>query len=77
MTYTSIVKATTIHTILSIAIAHEWKLHHLHVYQVSLHDRLNEKIYMKQLTSHWNLQLTNHIWKLHKVLYNHKQAPCN
>lgn len=48
LTYAPVVKTATIQTILSLAVAHDWQLHHLDVCNAFLHGRLSKEVYMEQ-----------------------------
>jgi hypothetical protein len=68
------VKAATIHLILSIAISNGWSLRHLDVQNVFLHDVLEEEVFMKQPPSCEDKHAPHLMCKLDKGLYGLKQA---
>jgi hypothetical protein len=47
-TFSPVVKAATIHIILSITVSHGWCLRHLDMHNAFLHGILEEDVYMKQ-----------------------------
>nr|GEX32155.1 ribonuclease H-like domain-containing protein [Tanacetum cinerariifolium] len=47
-TFSLIVKSATIHTVLSLAVSHDWPIHHLNVKNVFLHVHLSDTVYMHQ-----------------------------
>nr|GEV98114.1 ribonuclease H-like domain-containing protein [Tanacetum cinerariifolium] len=47
-TFSSVVKPATIHTVLSLAVSHDWPIHHLDVKKAFLYVHLSETVYMHQ-----------------------------
>ncbi len=71
-TFSPIVKAATIRTILSIAVSRGWTLRQLDVQNAFFHGILEEEFYMRQLPGY---EQGNYVCKLDKALYGLKQAP--
>nr|GEY64301.1 hypothetical protein [Tanacetum cinerariifolium] len=47
-TFSLVVKPATIHTVLSLAVSHDWPIHHLDVKNAFFHVHLSETVYMHQ-----------------------------
>jgi hypothetical protein len=73
-TFSSVVKPTTIRTMLSIAYSRGWKMRQINIQNAFLHGFLDEEVYMLQPTGFSHPSLSNHVCKLHKALYDLKQA---
>lgn len=69
-------KPATIHTVLSVALSHDWPVHQLEVKNVFLHGTLTESVYCEQLSGFVDSTLPDHVCRLNKALYGLKQAPC-
>ncbi|KAK2978061.1 hypothetical protein RJ640_015699 [Escallonia rubra] len=74
-TFSPVVKHTTIHTILNIAITHGRPLRHLDVNNAFLHGTLYEDVYMCQPLGFEDPSHPHHVCKLHRSIYSLKQAP--
>ena len=69
------VKAATIHFILSLAVSNQWSIRQLDVQNAFLHGVLEEDVYMKQPPGYTNSSFPNYVCKLDKSIYGLKQAP--
>lgn len=77
LTYSPIVKAATIRTILAISTSRQWKLHHVNVYNAFLNGNLIEIMYMEQPPGYTmkNTTAKSHVCRLQKAIYGLKQPP--
>ena len=71
----TMVKATTICTVLSFAISHNWPIRQLDVHNAFLNGLLVEDVYIAQPSDFVLSQFPNYFCKLEKTLYGLKQAP--
>jgi hypothetical protein len=74
-TFSPVVKAATIHLILSLAVSNGWSLRQLDVQNGFLHGVLEEEVYMQQPPGYESSEHPNFVCKLDKVSYGLKQAP--
>lgn len=74
-TFSPVVKATTIRTILSIAVSENWPLRQLDINNAFFHGDLQEQVYMSQPIGFINPDYPHYMCRLNKAIYGLKQAP--
>ena len=74
-TFSPVVKATTIWTILSIATSSHWPIRQLDISNAFLHGFIDSDIYMEQPIGFQDSSHPDYVCKLSKSLYGLKQAP--
>jgi histone deacetylase 1/2 len=74
-TFSPVIKPTTVHLVLTIAISYGWTIHQLDVHNAFLNGILQEEVYMAQPPRFVDPALPSHVCRLHKSLYSLKQAP--
>ena len=74
-TFSPVVKAATVRVVLSLAVAHKWRLHQLDINNAFLNGHLTGCVYMEQPPGFEDPRYPNHVCRLDKALYGLKQAP--
>jgi hypothetical protein len=75
VTFSPVVKSSTIRTVLSIVVSSSWPIHQLDVKNVCLHGSLDETVYCQQPLGFEDKNHPDHVCLLQKSLYGLKQAP--
>jgi hypothetical protein len=74
-TFSPVVKPSTIHLLLSLAVTCDWSIHQIDIQNAFLHGYLSEDVYMRQPSGFVDSKYPDYICKLDKALYGLKQAP--
>jgi hypothetical protein len=74
-TFNPVVKAATIHVVMSLAVSQGWCLCQLDVHNAFLHGFLDEEVYMRQPPGYEDKNTLHYVCKLDKALYGLKQDP--
>jgi hypothetical protein len=74
-TFAPIAKLESIQILLAYTINHNFKLYQMDVKSVFLNGQIKEEVYVQQPPGFKSEEYPNHVYKLHKVLYEFKQAP--
>lgn len=73
--YSPIMKTQTITLVLCVALSKRWPIFQIDINNVFLYGTIEQDIYMTQPQAFIHPQFLDHVSKLHKALYNLKQAP--
>jgi hypothetical protein len=65
----------SIHMLLAYATPHGFKIYQMDNKNAFLNGPIKEEVYVEQPPGFESEEYLNHVYKLHKVLYGHKQAP--
>jgi hypothetical protein len=74
-TFAPIARLESIHMLLAFATHHGFKLYQMDVKSTFLNGPIKEDVYMEQPPDFESEEYPNHVYKLHKMLYELKQAP--
>ena len=74
-TFSPVVKAATVRTVLTLAITNGWHLRQLDVNNAFLHGHLGDIVYMHQPPGFADARHPDYVCKLNKALYGLRQAP--
>ena len=73
-TFSLVVKQTTIHLVIALAVSHNWPLRQLDVECAFLHGDLHETIFMAQPQGYIDTTKPTHVCRLIKSIYGLRQA---
>jgi hypothetical protein len=73
--FSPVVKAATIHIVLSLTVSKGWSLRQLDVQNAFLHGILEEEVYMQLSPGFEDKMKPNYVCKLDKTIYRLKHAP--
>ena len=74
-TFSPIVKASTIHIFLTIALFFQWTIHQLDVQNAFFNGNLSKRVFMQQPPDFEDPKHPIHVCYLNKAIYGLKQAP--
>lgn len=74
-TFSPVVKPTTVHVVLFLAVQNNWLLNQLNVNNAFLQGTFKEKLFMRQPPGFEDLSYPSHVCRLGKAIYGLKQAP--
>jgi hypothetical protein len=74
-TFAPVARLESIHILIDYATHHGFKFNQMVVKSAFLNDPINEGVYVEQSPGFKSEEHSNHVYKLHKALYELKQAP--
>jgi hypothetical protein len=74
-TYAPVARLESIRILLAFATHHDFKLYQMDVKSAFLNGPISELVYVEQPPGFEDFKFSNHVYKLHKALYELKQAP--
>lgn len=74
-TFSPVVKPTTVHTVLRLALQRHWAIRQLDVHNAFLNGTLQEEVFMVQPQGMSDPTFPDHVCRLKKAIYGLKQAP--
>ena len=74
--FVRVVRMETVHTVLSIALKHKWKVYQMDVKSTFLNGVLKEEVYVEQALGYEIEGQEDKVYRLRKAIYGLKQAPC-
>jgi hypothetical protein len=74
-TFTHVARLESIHMLLAYATHHGFKIYQMNVNSAFLNDPIKEDVYIEQPPGFESEGYPNHVYKLHKTVYELKQAP--
>lgn len=74
-TFSPVIKLSTVHLVLPLALLNNWCMHQLDVFNAFLHGKLNEVVYMRQPRGFEHPDYPYHVCKLRHFIYRLKQSP--
>jgi hypothetical protein len=74
-TFAPVARLKSIHMLLAYATRHVFKLYQMDVKSAFLNGPIKEEVYVEQPPSFESEEYSNHVYKLHKMLYGLNQAP--
>jgi hypothetical protein len=74
-TFAPVARLESIHILLAYATHHDFKFYQMDVKSAFLNRSIKEEVYVGQPPGFKDEEYPNHVYKLHKVLYELKQAP--
>jgi hypothetical protein len=73
--FAPVTRLESIHILLVYATHHDFKLYQMDIKSAFLNGPIKEEVYVEQPPSFKDEEYPNHVYKLHKTLYELKQAP--
>lgn len=75
MTFSLVIKPTTIRLVLHLVVSHGWAIHRLDVNNAFLHGTISGNVYMSRPPGVVDPNLPSHVCRVRKALYHLKEAP--